>query len=254
MKRRSYRQFCGVARALDRVGERWTLLVVRNLLLGPKRYGELLDGLPDITTNLLAKRLKEMEALGLVEKTEHYALTPLGAALEPVVMELGRWGSRFLGQPLPGDRMDIGWAMISLKRRYMGGLSLVAELAFGGRRFELSFSPNYLAVQERPASLPALVLRGDLAAFRALFWEKKPLSELWSQGKLSITGEDGLAARVLGAFQGVALEPADPRELRPETTAAEPRARARSSAAERTRSAKPSQKKAPAARAAKRGA
>jgi DNA-binding HxlR family transcriptional regulator len=112
-QRRKYQQFCGVARALDRVGERWTLLLARNLLLGPKRYGELIDGLPGITTNLLAKRLREMVALGLVEKrrSDSYALTELGAALEPVIMELGRWGGRFLGSPEPGDRLDIGWGL-----------------------------------------------------------------------------------------------------------------------------------------------
>jgi DNA-binding HxlR family transcriptional regulator len=68
MSRRSYAQYCGLAKALDVVGERWTLLVVRNLLLGPLRYSELLRGLPGITTNLLAKRLKEMEEHGLLER------------------------------------------------------------------------------------------------------------------------------------------------------------------------------------------
>src|SRR5690349_12744259 len=93
-ERRSYQQFCGVARALDVVGERWTLLIVRNLLLGPRRYGDLLAELPGLTTNLLAKRLREMELVGLVEKRELpppaastvYALTADGAALEGVVM------------------------------------------------------------------------------------------------------------------------------------------------------------------------
>ena len=66
MARRSYDQYCGLARALDVVGERWTLLVIRNLLLGPQRYSDLLRGLPGITTNLLAKRLQEMEAMGLI--------------------------------------------------------------------------------------------------------------------------------------------------------------------------------------------
>src|SRR5215831_6402600 len=101
-KRRSYDQYCGVARSLDVVGERWTLLIVRNLLLGPRRYSDLLAELPGITTNLLAKRLKEMESAGLIEKHDQrrpggavvYALTATGAALEPVVMELGRWGGR----------------------------------------------------------------------------------------------------------------------------------------------------------------
>src|SRR5258706_5251392 len=92
-ERRSYRQFCGFARAVDVVGERWTLLVARNLLLGPRRYGDLLEELPGITTNLLAKRLRDLEAAGLVEKRAGagvvtYALTERGLALDPVINEL----------------------------------------------------------------------------------------------------------------------------------------------------------------------
>src|SRR3954471_12257937 len=105
MDRRSYNQFCGLARALDIVGERWTMLVVRNLLLGPQRYSELMRGLPGITTNLLAKRLREMEDLGLIERVpdaEAYRLTPRGAALEPAVHALGRWGWGGMQAPARG--------------------------------------------------------------------------------------------------------------------------------------------------------
>src|SRR5437660_7820998 len=99
MNRRSYKQFCGLAKALDVVGERWTLRIVRNLLLGPLRYSDLLRGLPGITTNLLAKRLREMEEFGLIEKTRGtttdgahaYGLTTLGAGLEPAIHALGHW-------------------------------------------------------------------------------------------------------------------------------------------------------------------
>src|SRR3954471_8710631 len=109
MSRRSYEQYCGLAKALDVVGERWTLLVVRNLLLGPLRYSELLRGLPGITTNLLAKRLREMEALGLVERirvigADAYRLTDLGADLEPAIHALGRWGWRAMKEPKKGER------------------------------------------------------------------------------------------------------------------------------------------------------
>src|SRR3954463_10844141 len=93
--RRTYKQFCGLAKALDLVGERWTLLVVRNLLLGPLRYSDLLRGLPGITTNLLAKRLREMEREGLLERVrasgaggQLYRLSAIGAALEPAVHAL----------------------------------------------------------------------------------------------------------------------------------------------------------------------
>jgi DNA-binding HxlR family transcriptional regulator len=99
-RRRAYHQFCGAARALDVVGERWTLLIVRDLLLGPRRYTDLLEALPGITTNLLAKRLKEMTEADLIRRetlpgavrTDVYSLTERGLGLEPVVVALGRWG------------------------------------------------------------------------------------------------------------------------------------------------------------------
>lgn len=100
--RRSYNDACGTGHALDLVGERWALLVVRELLLGPKRYGQLRSDLPGISTNVLAQRLTELEASGLVRKqrlpapavTEAYELTAWGRELEPVVRALGRWALR----------------------------------------------------------------------------------------------------------------------------------------------------------------
>lgn len=94
---RSYDQYCLLARALDVVGERWTLLVVRELLIGPKRYTDLLDGLPGIATNLLSARLKQMEARGLIQRrrlpapaaSTVYELTELGRGLEPTMAALG---------------------------------------------------------------------------------------------------------------------------------------------------------------------
>src|SRR5437660_12010745 len=104
---RSYDQYCAVARGLDVSGDRWTLLIVRDLLLGPKRYKDLLSGLPGIGTNLLADRLKELEGAGLIERavlpppagSTVYQLTERGLALEPVMIALGRWGARCLGAP-----------------------------------------------------------------------------------------------------------------------------------------------------------
>jgi len=157
--KRCYRQFCGLARALDVVGERWTLLIVRNLLLGPRRYGDLLDQLPGITTNLLAKRLREMSDAGLIRKTQLpapagaivYELTEEGAALEPVTSELARWGGRFMDRPKRGDTVNLAWGMLSLKRRYKGGEAFVAEIRAGERAFELTFTPSQLRVLEREA-------------------------------------------------------------------------------------------------------
>ena len=175
-KRRNYKQFCGLARALDHIGERWTLLIVRNLLLGPKRYSDLAEELPGITTNLLALRLREMERQGLIVKRRApppvratvYELAPLGRALEPALMELARWGGRFLDRPKKEDTLNIGWALLSLKRRYRGGLTHSVELCVGERSFELTMTPSYLDVRERAATRPDVTVRGELAAVREL--------------------------------------------------------------------------------------
>jgi len=213
MPRKSYRQFCGVARALDRVGERWTLLIVRNLLLGPRRYSDLLLELPGITTNLLAKRVRELEGLGLLDKqllpaplgVTVYRLTAMGRALEPVIMELGRWGGRFMTAPERGDTLNLGWAFLSLKRRYFGGLSCTVLVQAGERSFTLEFSPRYLNVEERAAERAELCLRGDEATIRALFFQAVPLATLLKSGKLWSSGPKSLERALEHA-----LEPPQP--------------------------------------------
>jgi DNA-binding HxlR family transcriptional regulator len=101
---RDYGQYCGVTRALELVGERWALLIVRDLLVGPRRYGELAEGLPRIPTNILATRLKELQAAGILRRAPRsrvivYELTPYGRELEPVVLALGAWGFQAMGEP-----------------------------------------------------------------------------------------------------------------------------------------------------------
>ena len=104
MAARDYGQYCGVTRALELVGERWALLIVRDLLVGPRRYGELAAGLPRIPSNILAARLKELQAAGLIRRIPRsrviiYELTPYGRELEPVVLALGAWGFKAMGDP-----------------------------------------------------------------------------------------------------------------------------------------------------------
>ena len=212
--KRTYRQHCGVARALDLVGERWTLLLVRDLLLGPRRYGDLLESLDGITTNLLAKRLREMVRSGVVEKQpvrapatgEVYALTADGRALEPVVMELGRWGGKLLLQPRRGDQRNIGWALLSMKRRYTGGVDAVVEIEAGDRSFELTFTKERLLVEEKTSErATARVRAGDQQPFFDLFFRGGSLAALEQDGALAISGdrEAMLAAlSALGATPG----------------------------------------------------
>ena len=120
MSRRRYGQFCPLAKALDVLGERWTLLVVRELLAGPKRYTDLRAGLPGLATDLLATRLRELQEAGLVARREIppptpatvYELTERGQALRPVIYELSRWGRPLLLEPaddrLPDSALLLG--------------------------------------------------------------------------------------------------------------------------------------------------
>lgn len=124
---KSYHQFCGVAKALDVLGGRWTLLLIRDLLPGPRRFSDLLASHPGLTTNLLAERLKLLATHGLVEKRKLpppaastvYALTPDGEALEDLVLALGRFGQRYLTAP-GDDRVDVRWFAVSLRRSFRG--------------------------------------------------------------------------------------------------------------------------------------
>lgn len=120
---RSYSQYCPIAHALDLVGERWSLLVVRELQHGPLRYTDLHARLPGASTNVLATRLRELEAGGVVERSRLpapaaatvYALTDLGAALAPVLRELAHWGARSLGPPAADVELGPGWLERALR-------------------------------------------------------------------------------------------------------------------------------------------
>lgn len=104
MVARDYGQYDGITRGLELVGERWALLIIRDLLVGPRRYGELAAGLPRIPSNILAARLKELQAAGIIRRAPRsrvilYELTPYGRELEPIVLALGAWGFKALGDP-----------------------------------------------------------------------------------------------------------------------------------------------------------
>lgn len=131
-----YTQYCPIACSLGLVGERWTLLVVRELMHGPKRYTDLVDGLHGIGTNILAARLKELEAAGLVERRKLpppaastvYELTPTGRELRPVLHELARFGARLIGPP-PLDALSPGWLVGALDLS-LSPISPTGRLAF----------------------------------------------------------------------------------------------------------------------------
>lgn len=115
---RSYGQYCALARALDVVGDRWTLLILRNLLLGGQRYTELVHGLPGIATNLLADRLRSLQENGLVVvEGDVYELTEVGRDLQPALFALSDWGERhWMGAPREGEHFRLRYAMTALRR------------------------------------------------------------------------------------------------------------------------------------------
>jgi DNA-binding HxlR family transcriptional regulator len=201
MQERSYRQLCGVARALDVVGNRWSLLIIRNLLVGPQRYSELLETLPGITTNLLADRLKHLEETGILHKEgarpyAEYRLLPRGESLRAVVLALGEWGSQC---PTSKDAIgNLRWGLLSLTRSRHPSFqdcAIIKEKA--GRDFILQALKKNLRVVERPVLPISVTLAGSGNAFLALFFGKKSAKALVKEGALNLSGDARAQARWL---------------------------------------------------------
>ncbi|WP_144718606.1 winged helix-turn-helix transcriptional regulator [Agrococcus jejuensis] len=161
MAARSYGQHDGVTRALELVGDRWALLVVRDLLVGPRRYGDLRAGLPRIPTNILATRLAELVEAGVAVKTPVkrmgtvYELTALGRELEPIVLGLARWGMRSLAEPAADDVVTSDALATALRAAFVpGGAAFVADVLADGVALRVRVAGDRLDVAtvalERP--------------------------------------------------------------------------------------------------------
>jgi DNA-binding HxlR family transcriptional regulator len=158
LSERSYKQYCGVARALDLIGERWALLVVRELVLGPKRFTDLRQGLPGIATNVLSLRLRQLERDGVVTRrrlpppapAQVYELTEHGRELVPIMLALGRWGASTMGQRLPDQAIRAEWLAVALKAFFdseaAAGLNATIGLDLDGARFTLRLDDGRLDV------------------------------------------------------------------------------------------------------------
>ena len=207
MSKRSYNQYCAVARALDIVGERWTLLIVRELLTGPKRFKDLLEGLPGIGTNLLAARLKDLEEYGVVHRatlpppaaSKVYELTELGRSLEPVIIALGSWGLEFLGTPEQEDELRPAWAVVAmrsaLKQAAPLDLQETYEFHIDEKAFHLRVRDGEVEALQGPAVDPDLVVRGDTQAFLALATGRIESKEALESGEIRIEGDQEILAR-----------------------------------------------------------
>ena len=213
MKKRNYRQYCASARALDVVGERWTLLLVRELLTGPKRNKDLLENLPGIGTNLLAARLRHLEASQLVTKRKLappagatvYELTPLGAELEPIVMALARWGQKLLGTPGDDDIVRASWSLLSMKAllrpERAAGMHKTCEFHIDDEVFHATIAHGDVDAAQGPAHQPDLVVRADTDTFLAVISATLSPSRAVAEGRAKIiVGDIALLERYLYIF------------------------------------------------------
>jgi DNA-binding HxlR family transcriptional regulator len=209
--KRTYRDRCGVARALDLVGERWALLVVRELLLGPKRFTDLRAGLPHVAADVLSQRLRELERAGVVRRrkldppagSRVYELTDWGYELEPVVLALGRWGSR---APFPpGDpQIGVDSAILALKTLFApsaaDGLSASYELRLGQHRFHARVAGGRLEVVRGEAPEPDATIETDPATLSAVLWHGRRLAEALRSKDIKIEGSRPAVKRFLKLF------------------------------------------------------
>jgi DNA-binding HxlR family transcriptional regulator len=214
---KQYGQFCSVARALDLLGDRWAMLVVRELLLGPKRYTDLLGGLPGVGTNVLVVRLRELEDAGIIAREKLpppapatvYALTDDGLALRPLVDELARWGLRLMDQPRRGDIVRPSWLVYSL------AVSTSAAGMPDGHELQLDVDgePHTLVVHndrfeahQGAAADPIAVIEAPTRALFRLATGRTRRRELETGGQSGIDGDPRAARRFLDAAEGAWFE------------------------------------------------
>ncbi|MFJ9810254.1 winged helix-turn-helix transcriptional regulator [Streptomyces sp. NPDC101158] len=191
-RRRSYDQYCAAARALDAVGDRWTLLIVRELLAGPRRYTDLHADLPGVSTDMLAGRLKDMEGAGLVTRrrlpppvsASVYELTERGRALLPVLRALAAWGAPALDEPRPTDAVRAHWFAIPLLSALEGLGARVVQVSLDEGEFHVrSGDGGQVTYGEGPAADAEVRLRTDAATCRALAGGELTLTEAVDSGR-----------------------------------------------------------------------
>jgi DNA-binding HxlR family transcriptional regulator len=213
-ERRSYADPCGIARALDVLGERWALLVIRELMLGPRRFGQLREGLPDMSPNVLAQRLRELEDDGVVRKlmleppasVAVYELTDHGRALEPILVELGRWGS---GRPRIGGReMSVSSMLFALRTMFdpttRGAATYGLEL--GGEQFTVAIADGEIAITRGRPDRPDARIGTDVRTLRMVVFLGTGVRAAEEAGALTIEGDRRVAARLPKYFRQPAIQ------------------------------------------------
>ncbi|MGW7075025.1 winged helix-turn-helix transcriptional regulator [Streptomyces sp. NPDC054866] len=206
---RSYDQSCPAARALDVVGGRWSLLIVRELLLGPRRYTDLVAGLPGIGPNVLAERLRALRDAGILSQAKLpppapsavYELTELGAAMRPVLDELTRWGMHLPTSPRPGDTFRLSWVLGCLRASFRpeqaGGVRETYEFRVDGDTFHLRVDDGVLDIRHGSATDAVCAITTDLGTFLAVGARLVDIEDAVARGLAQLEGELAAAARVI---------------------------------------------------------
>jgi DNA-binding HxlR family transcriptional regulator len=209
--RRSYNDPCAIARGLNLVGERWALLVVRELLLGPKRFTDLHRGLPSASQNVLSQRLRELEHDGVIRRRKLgppaaawvYELTEWGYDLEPVLGHLGRWGSR---APVTSTAESSADSLILAMRDLFvsdlaGGLRGSYELRLGDDHFHAEVADGRIELVRGSAARPDAVVETDVATLWALVLGDRRFDDAMRSGDLEVEGDRPAMARFIGLFR-----------------------------------------------------
>ncbi|CAL9404006.1 hypothetical protein SUDANB105_01513 [Streptomyces sp. enrichment culture] len=202
--RRSYDQYCSAARALDVIGDRWTLLIVRELLAGPRRYTDLHADLPGVSTDVLASRLKDMERDGLTTRRRLpppgaafvYELTPRGRELLPVLQAVGAWGQAELGERRPTDAVRAHWFALPLLRALEGQGVVEVRLDEGEFHLYVGADDGPLYGDGPAPGEPDARLVLDVDTCTAVARGEAGLADAVRDGRVTVTG-DGAIAKAL---------------------------------------------------------
>ena len=208
---RTYGDGCGIAHGLDLVGERWALLVVRELLLGPKRYTDLRTGLPNASPNVLSERLRDLERAGVIKRAKLpppagsrvYELTDWGRQLEDILVSLGRWGARSPWQSRDAP-MGVDSTVLALRALFdpdaAKGLRASYELRLGEHRFRIEVSDDGIEVARGAADQPDATVYTDPGTLHAVLWDGRPLAEAQRSGAMRIEGDKAAVERLVRLF------------------------------------------------------
>jgi DNA-binding HxlR family transcriptional regulator/putative sterol carrier protein len=212
MTRRSYSQYCGLARALDLVGERWMLLIVRDLAIRPRRFGEILDGLPGLGTSLLSERLKNLEDDEIIERAISgrgrggvvYRLTARGEALARALQPLAAWGAMFL-DPTQGDKFSPDWLFFAIRSAFhpeaAAGVHDCYEFCVDNKiSFWVTVDDGDIQITQKPPRKPDFTLKMALSDLGGIASGQLDPQVLVEQGRAKLRGDPHAAGRALALF------------------------------------------------------